>query len=229
MEKSKYLNPNDLSRIDYKFIADEMVRIYNGGLIHTYGARSPESVRIHWSREWEYPWAILSSGVCWGDSIVDLGCGGSPLPIFLANKGCKVFCMDSVDVTTGSNPSLRSWGRLPQGIHFQKGDFGQSIPFDKESFQVVFCISVLETFPTDQLRHLYEEIFRVLKKGGRCIITLDIGRNGSWGENVLNQIIELCNNTGRFEILYDIPFLIPDINTLPGLYHIVGLSLAKSK
>lgn len=48
----------------------------------------------HWSRLWEYPWAVLSANLEPGMRVLDVGSGGSAFPLFLALDGYRVHSAD---------------------------------------------------------------------------------------------------------------------------------------
>src|SRR4030095_15927811 len=51
---------------------------------------------------------------------------------------------------------------------------GENLPFAEASFHVVTCVSVLEHVPPGNDRLLMWEAARVLKPGGRLIVTFDV-------------------------------------------------------
>jgi SAM-dependent methyltransferase len=70
------------------------------------------------------------------------------------------------------------WGPIPPkmikkyGVDYMKGDF-TNLSFDDNSFDVVSCVSVLEHMThNDQIKGI-KEMARVVKEGGKLIITYD--------------------------------------------------------
>jgi 2-polyprenyl-6-hydroxyphenyl methylase/3-demethylubiquinone-9 3-methyltransferase len=92
---------------------------------------------------------------------LDVGCGGGLLTEELASMGFTV---------TGIDPSARSLeiarahaAQLSLPIDYRQG-YGHDIPFENESFEVVFCCDVLEHV-TDW-DGVIRDISRVLQRGG---------------------------------------------------------------
>ena len=92
---------------------------------------------------------------------LDVGCGGGLLTEELAEMGFAV---------TGIDPSLRSLeiarahaAKKGLPIDYAQG-YGNEIPFENESFDVVFCCDVLEHIA--QWDDVIRDISRVLRSGG---------------------------------------------------------------
>ncbi len=70
------------------------------------------------------------------------------------------------------------WGPIPPSmlkkykINYIKGDF-LKLPFDNNSFDVVSCVSVIEHMPKETQIIGVKEMARVVKPGGKLIITYD--------------------------------------------------------
>ncbi|MGB8958801.1 MAG: bifunctional 2-polyprenyl-6-hydroxyphenol methylase/3-demethylubiquinol 3-O-methyltransferase UbiG [Candidatus Aminicenantales bacterium] len=92
---------------------------------------------------------------------LDVGCGGGFLAEEIARMGFD---------TTGVDPSARSVQAAAthaheNGLNIQyRTGTGESLPFEEESFGVVFCCDVLEH--VRDLPRVVSEISRVLKPGG---------------------------------------------------------------
>ena len=91
-------------------------------------------------------------------NVLDVGCGQSPYR-FLLTKGVNYFGIDIVDADKFdySNPEI---------THFN----GEDIPFENEKFDAFLCTEVLEH--VEKYQKLVDEMFRVLKKRGRGIVTV---------------------------------------------------------
>ncbi|MGH9749358.1 MAG: class I SAM-dependent methyltransferase [Candidatus Polarisedimenticolia bacterium] len=171
----------------------------------------------HWSRSWEYPWAIRAAGLPGADGrgdppddtgrlrVLDVGGGGSPFSLYLAARGHEAWVADpSLDQGTsfvfdrGRGPvrNLRSllkrslfralglnslWG-LPErrrGAGTAAAVRRLPCPADRldladASFDRVFCLSVMEHIPVAGWPACMAEFERVLRPGGRLVITLDM-------------------------------------------------------
>ena len=54
---------------------------------------SPDTL-IKYSRDWEYPWALIRSEAKPDDKILDCGSGYSPLPSIWSSLGAKAYAID---------------------------------------------------------------------------------------------------------------------------------------
>jgi len=91
-------------------------------------------------------------------SILDVGCGQSPYR-FLLKPEVTYYGIDIVDADKFDyrNPDITPFN-------------GEDIPFENEKFDAFICTEVLEH--VEKYQKLTDEIHRVLKKGGKGIITI---------------------------------------------------------
>ena len=97
---NRFLNSQDYRLLSFIALRKEFESLYSdvfGKIPETYGSKYQNQSRIHWSRDWEYPWAVLSSHVLAGERVLDCGCGGSPLLPFLAKHGCMAYGIDTYE------------------------------------------------------------------------------------------------------------------------------------
>ena len=96
--------------------------------------------------------------------LLDVGCGRGDQLLAFERLGFKCVGIDN---------SLRSKDFLKE--KFVKVDiFQEKFPFEDESFDFIFCKSVIEHIPLQAHPHFFSECHRVLKKGGTAIfMTLD--------------------------------------------------------
>jgi len=153
-------------------------------------------------RRVEYPWAILNAQLDHPMKILDVGSGLSLLPVYLAKKGHSVVSLDNDKILMERVlPKLASF--VGADVDYRIGD-ATKLDFDDNSFDRVFCISVLEHLEEEVIdgKHVnyrkknldvkaIEEMLRVLKPNGRLILTFD------WDENPENlrsyTIDDICN------------------------------------
>ncbi len=96
---NKFLDITDFKSESFMTLKIELDYFYSKILKkkpHPSGSKNPSQIKIHWSRDWEYPWAILASGVGERDRILDCGCGGSPILPFLSKRGCIAYGVDPI-------------------------------------------------------------------------------------------------------------------------------------
>ena len=133
--------------------------------------------QIFGSRLWEYPFAILAADLQPGMACADVGCGRTPFTVYLARQpGVQV---------TGFDPDMFTDGK-------RHATFGVSADFVRRTgltvrncgmadldapdnhFDRLFCLSVIEHVDAGTARRGMREMARVLKPGGRLIVTLDV-------------------------------------------------------
>jgi len=161
-----------------------------------------------WSRQWEYAYTLANLPKNTG-KILDAGSGITFFPFFLAEHGHEVFCCDF-------DPSLDEVFREATALAGTKVDFNNSsidaLPYANELFDAVCCISVLEHVPILTRDRAVKEFWRVLKPGGRLIITCDISLKGDLDIRYEDFSVMLYDLSGLFDNLYPI-----DLNRPPDL------------
>lgn len=125
---------------------------------------------LHPSKRWEYPWALERADLPPGSRVLDAGCGASVLPYYLAAEGHRV---------AGCDPAVEPGraGCRPHVDHVS-GDLAD-LPFAGRSFDVVFCISVIEHLPHGRMPGAMQEMHRVLRPGGKLLLTTDFAEDAS--------------------------------------------------
>lgn len=117
-----------------------------------------------WSRKWEYPFAILNSESKEFSQVLIAGCGGDFLVDYFLKRKRVVYGVDVLPVP-----------KEEPNFYFHCGDL-RKLPFEKETMQEVFCISTLEHIDDNPMVGI-NELYRVLKKGGQLILTVDYNQN----------------------------------------------------
>lgn len=186
----------------------------------------------HWSRRWEYPWAILTAELGQEPlSILDVGGGGSPFAPCLAKNGhtCCVIdpllitCLNfSFNKTKGIYRNMRSlffnlilkitrvkrlWGCQSSAIRTPVNYYPYSatnIGFPDSSFDRVFCLSVMEHIPIETWGDCMREFERVLRPGGRLIVTLDMSVQDA-NNRLYLKLVESCKLKLIGDPYYSVP------------------------
>lgn len=186
----------------------------------------------HWSRAWEYPWAILAAELG-GKPLrtLDVGGGGSPFAPYLARIGHESLVVDpSLDRGAGfvfdrgkslyrnarslakralfKMAGIQSlWGlperngRNPVRYHPYPAD---RLQFPERHFDRVFCLSVMEHIPLELWAKCMAEFERVLRPGGRLVITLDMTTPQA-NDRLYLRLVEACPLRLLGDPRYDIP------------------------
>lgn len=160
------------------------------------------------TRTVEYPWAFAAGRIRPGLDVIDLGGSLCGFQFALAASGARVRNVDPGEEATGVGWPVdrETIGRLNRAFRTDV----ELLPCTLEhagipegSVDVVFSISTLEHIPVDELTSLAAEIGRVLKPGGRAVLTVDLFLDlvpfsdkpvNGWGTNV--SIRELVEQTG---------------------------------
>lgn len=152
-----------------------------------------------WSRFYEYAWAIKFAEE--NDVCLDAGCGVvHPFKYYLAEV-----CKEVHGVDIDSNIINKEEILNQQKDYFSDKDMllaegylnkiilkNQNLiklNYEDESFDKVYCISVLHLIEKENLLNILREIKRVLKKNGLCIITVDVPTISI--EDLINNIYEV--------------------------------------
>jgi SAM-dependent methyltransferase len=133
------------------------------------------------SREFEYPWAWDMGQVRPGMTCVDVGAGHSGFPFVLSKNGADSrlvdpflqFCEDRhYEVSPASivGRMNRAFGTHVQLVH----DTLDHARLPDASVDRLFCISALEHMPDDAIDAIAREARRILKPGGRFVLTIDL-------------------------------------------------------
>lgn len=153
MTANRLLNLHDLNRPFYREAIQAMKKL----------VEEFPGFYLHPSKQWEYPWALENAALRLNSRVLDVGCGASILPVYLDRLGHRVVACD-IDL---------DWDLVGQTpIPYVKADL-TNLPFESAQFEAVFCISVIEHLPRDQMNAALSELQRVLRPGGRLLLTTD--------------------------------------------------------
>jgi len=149
-----------------------------------------------WSRQWEYPYVynkvreVAEKGA--ELNVLDAGSGVTFFPYYLSNElsDSNIHCCDYDDLEKTFD-EINS--QLNKKIKFLNSDL-RSLPYERESFHVIYCISVLEH--TNEYERIIDEFYRLLRPGGSLVITFDISLDGTRdiavgkGEKLLKSLVK---------------------------------------
>ncbi len=164
---------------------------------------TPAKYKDYWRKTYRF-YALLEF-VKDGDKVIDLGCGVG-LPCYLVRdkkKNCETWGVDISDEIIRMNKQTD-----PQTKWFQ-GYIGGLDFLPENYFDVVFCGEVIEHL--DDPSFLFKDAYRILKKGGKLIITTPIESHVISHEHVWLfekiDIIKLFHDSGfkRKVYLVDLP------------------------
>jgi SAM-dependent methyltransferase len=149
------------------------------------------------SRYVELPDVARELGARPGEQVLDLA---SPklLAAALARDGVDMTSVDQLE------SEIEAWRKLAPEVRFEVGD-GRSLPFADASFDRAYSISVLEHIPEGGDEAALGELARVVKPGGRVVVTLPYARSyrEEWREHDLYAEGEERGGRYFFQRWYD--------------------------
>lgn len=124
------------------------------------------------NKYWEYPWILANLNLNKGMSILDVGCGKSPIQFLLADLGCNVYAIDPEENVEWHGINRKLAKTFNCDIEYRK-EGGEAISYDDNTFDRVCCVSVIEHCNVSLQHKMLAEMIRVLKPNGLCVITVD--------------------------------------------------------
>jgi SAM-dependent methyltransferase len=137
---------------------------------------------LHPSKRWEYPWALEQAKLLPGNRVLDAGCGLSIFPVYLATIGMRITACD-VELPVRLD---RLHGCF---VEYIRGDL-TALPLADSTFDAIFCISVIEHLEEHRAFNAMGELRRVLRPGGRLLLTTDYYENSEaeiWHEGLADR------------------------------------------
>lgn len=104
----------------------------------------------------------VSKHVNKGDTVLDFGCGNQA---YLLNH-----LKDKINLGIGVDYDVDD-KQIHENIKLIKGRMADQLPFEKEQFNTIYMLAVLEHIPLDEVEKLFKEFNRILKKGGKVVLT----------------------------------------------------------
>jgi len=135
---------------------------------------------VELTRGKEWPAALSHSGLREGDSVLDIGSAAFSLfPLYLATRGSyKVNITDISENVKAHERTLRARGFtkvLDEGRVTVEVQDARRLTYPDGSFNRVFAISTIEHIGGDGDTQAVKEFARVLRPGGRAVITVPCG------------------------------------------------------
>jgi len=172
-----------------------------------------------WSRQWEYPYVLNQIQAVSKDKdtvrILDAGSGVTFFPYYIKSlySFAEIHCTDY-------DKNLET---VYEQINFHNDNkiaFSccnlKTLPFDDDYFDIIYCVSVLEH--TDDHLKIAEEFLRVLRPGGRLIITFDVSLDGTRDISIEKGDVLLRSLARRFVVTENISLDLESHVKEPGIF-----------
>ncbi len=154
---------------------------------HTDNVKQVSGVDSDYFSEYKAKEVMLSENKSQNTVLLDFGCGDGNSSQYLL----KYLVPDSYYGIDISFESIKVAQKLNlEHCHFQHFD-GERIPFDDDTFDIVFMANVLHHVESEYHIQIIRECYRVLKKGGRLYI---------FEHNHLNPITRKIVNDCEFDV-----------------------------
>jgi SAM-dependent methyltransferase len=127
-----------------------------------------------------YPWAVSRlEGLAAGSHILDFGAGVNPLPLYLAEKGMFVDCVDNSDFvrTLPAGEDWNDWGFFDYGtLHQNLAAYNCSVAEFKPLciYDAIYSVCAIAHFPSPVREQTLRNCWAWLKPGGRLILAVDL-------------------------------------------------------
>jgi len=108
--------------------------------------------------------------------LLDLGCGLGRHAILFGKNGFKVSCFD---ISEEAIAETKKWANVEKlEFDYQVGDM-LDLSYSDTSFDAILCRNVISHTDTSGMKKVANELYRVLRPGGECYLTL--GSKDTWG------------------------------------------------
>ncbi len=181
LERNGYALLTDLGDARYAVIIQALEGFQAEFLALTAGAWPPEypipgDALAHFSRQWEYPYTWVNAGP--PGRVLDAGSGITFLPFLLSAAGFDVECCDDGGALDFPGRYRDAASRTGCDVRFTTCSLS-ALPHADASFDAAVCVSVLEHTGQDAPL-IVSELARVVRPGGRLVLTMDVdlGRDG---------------------------------------------------
>jgi SAM-dependent methyltransferase len=159
----------------------------------------PGDALAHFSRQWEYPyaWANLSRE---RGRVLDAGSGITFFPFLLAAAGFDVECCDADDELGLEARYEQACMATALKVAYSTCELSH-LPHPDGAFDSVVCISVVEHLG-DAAHGGIRSLARVLRPGGRIVITWDVDLRRNGGILVEDVSLLLAEIDRQFELVH---------------------------
>ena len=107
---------------------------------------------------------------------LDLGCGLGRHSILFGKNGFDISCFD---ISQEAINKTKEWAEQENlNFDYKVGDMIK-LPYDDGQFDCIYCRNVISHTDTEGIKKIIKELYRVMKNGAECYLTL--GSKDTWG------------------------------------------------
>ncbi len=132
----------------------------------------------------DLPVIVEAAGLTGAETVLDLGTGAGHTALACARHAA---CVAAVDITPAMLAAAKDLAasRRVGNVEFREADAAQ-LPFEDEAFDVVTCRAAAHHFA--DVRHVVDEVRRVLRPGGRFVLSDTVAPEDARADTFLNTI-----------------------------------------
>lgn len=174
------MHPHDLSERDTDRALAESRRPDLLGELIAISRRTFGFFTRHYPHTINYPWAVSHlQALPTGSSLLDIGTGVSPVPLFLAGRGYRIDCVDHSDIIRAFpvENDWNEWGYLDYGpLHSNLKSFNSGIEDFCPSYLYdgIYSIGAIAHMPTPVREATLRNCRRWVKAGGLLVLVVDL-------------------------------------------------------
>ena len=191
----------------------------NRKILDNYSKKWVKDPLHQWSRQWEYPYVFNKIESFFENKetarILDAGSGITFFPylIKLHHPSIDIYCADKDKTLESIYQQINAHSKAI--VNFSCSDL-KELPFEQEWLDIIYCVSVLEH--TNDYSEIIDEFHRILRPGGRLVITFDVSLDGTRDINVENGNILLQSLADKFTVIGQIPLTLRSHINEPDLF-----------
>jgi 2-polyprenyl-3-methyl-5-hydroxy-6-metoxy-1,4-benzoquinol methylase len=148
---------------------------------------------LHWSRRWEWPWAILVGELNQDCECLDAGSAGTVFKYLLSTQVRHVVAYDRCERFLREAEATSLFYQFRDKISIEVGDIAD---LPKEKYDRSFCLSTLEH--SENPGRLFTKVVESVRPGGIALISVDVSNKVVPNECSINYEIaeQMCKSVG---------------------------------
>lgn len=129
--------------------------------------------------------------------ILDVGCGGGTDAVYLASLGHRVVGIDISAIAISRARAAAAEAPRRDDIEFHTCDIAQPLPFDRNSFDVVYSHLALHYFDSTVTRMVFAGLHRACRAGGILFAAVKSTNDPLYGKGIMIEDDMYCYSGHR--------------------------------